>query len=152
MNSRHGHAPIHLAILSALFLVAWALSALNDADAQDAALDQTIKAEWQIITYTGTATIRRTRTPSGWFVIIQSDNGDNDPMIIPDPKHEWLNIEAERTNFGSYVTADRATYDALLPEIQMYMKYVSKDPKRSRIQKTLESWRARIEAAEANLR
>jgi len=125
----------------------------GDAIGQEAELDQTIKAEWQTITYSGNATVRRTRVPTGWLVIIESNNtSDSDPMMVPDPKHEWLNIEAERTTFGAYVAADRATYEALAPEILKYIKYTTKADHKSQHRRTLESWRARIEAAEANIR
>ena len=51
---------------------------------------------------------------------------------------------------GTYVAADRATYEALAPE---YAAYVAADPslapdERDRRTRTLQTWRMRIEAAE----
>lgn len=53
---------------------------------------------------------------------------------------------------GAYVAADRATYDAVAPE---YSAYVHNDPnlgddERARRDRTLETWRVRLEAAERN--
>ncbi len=31
-----------------------------------------------------------TWTPTGWLVIIQSENGDNDPITVLDADHLWL--------------------------------------------------------------
>jgi hypothetical protein len=53
---------------------------------------------------------------------------------------------------GSYVSADRATYDAIAPE---YQQYVSADPsldpeQRQRRTRTVELWRRRLESAESH--
>jgi hypothetical protein len=52
---------------------------------------------------------------------------------------------------GPYVASDRATYDAIAPE---YRAYVATDPnlnpeQRARRERTLETWRLRLEDAEA---
>ena len=123
----------------------------DQAVGQDATPDQTIKAEWQVITYSGNATVRRTRVPTGWLVIIESNNtSGGDPMMVTDPKHEWLNIEAERTTFGSYVAADRATYDAIA---DAYLGYVENDPnldsdQKKRSERTVITWDLRLDQAE----
>ena len=117
--------------------------------AQDASPDPRIDATWEIINYSGKATVRRTRVPTGWLIIIESSNtSDSDPMMVPDPRHEWLNTEAELTTFGAYVAADRDTYDALIGDLENYKLYVLKAERRAIFQRTLESWKARIEAAE----
>lgn len=51
---------------------------------------------------------------------------------------------------GPYVASDRATYDAIAPE---YRAYVANDPnldpdQRARRERTLDTWRARLEDAE----
>ena len=52
---------------------------------------------------------------------------------------------------GTYVAADRATYDAVAPE---YRAYVTSDPnlddeQRARRHRTVETWRVRLESAES---
>jgi len=109
--------------------------------------DSTVAATWETVTYSGSAVIRRTRVPTGWIVIVGTR-----PMMVSDPKHQWLNVEAEKTTFGAYVDADRATYNALVPDLERYIKYVSRDPRKSRVQKTIKAWDARIKAAENSIR
>jgi hypothetical protein len=55
---------------------------------------------------------------------------------------------------GTYVAADRATYDAVAPE---YCAYVTNDPslddeQRARRRRTVDTWRVRLEAAEGAAR
>jgi len=148
MNKTLGGALAGLGI-GTLYLVINLALTLSPATGQDSAPapDPTVNATWEMVTYSGSAVIRRTRVPTGWIVIVGTR-----PMVVSDPKHQWLNVEAEKTTFGAYVDADRATYSALVPDLERYIKYVSRDPRKSRVQKTIKSWDARIKAAEDSLR
>lgn len=153
MNKTLGGALVGAGI-GALYMAINLSLTLPQANGQEApAPDPRVDATWEMVTYPGNAAVRRTRVPTGWLVII-SENGcpGLTTMLVPDPKHQWLNVEAEKTTFGAYVDADRATYEALVPDLERYIKYVSRNPRKSRIQKTLDSWNARIKAAEDSVR
>jgi hypothetical protein len=58
---------------------------------QRARLDPIAVASWEVITFSGNATIRRTKTPKGWIVVTNSSRGGNVFLVyIPDENHTWL--------------------------------------------------------------
>jgi hypothetical protein len=105
------------------------------------------EAEWGTIAYPGDDVLRRTRIPSGWLVTVETNAGTV-VHTVQDPQHEWLNVEVERTTFGAYVAAERATFEALKPFLQNHKNYVLTAEKRAAFQRTINSWDARIRAAE----
>jgi hypothetical protein len=125
---------------------AFLISIQQPAGAQEGA-DQVVRAVWQTVTWSGDGTMRRTQIPAGWLLTIEHNNTIT-TTVVSDPEHEWLNVEAERTAFGAYVAADRATYDLLKPHFSNYHKYVLREADRAAFKETLDAWKNRIEAAE----
>jgi hypothetical protein len=59
--------------------------------AQDARLDPMMSASWEVITFSGNGTIRRTKTPGGWLVTSNASRGGNIFLVyVPDDNHIWL--------------------------------------------------------------
>ncbi len=110
-----------------------------------------VAPSWDIVTYGGHGDMRRTKIPGGWLVIIDHKDSATTTMV-KDPNHDWLKpkteLKLEHDARSSYVAADKATFTILKPVVQKYIHHVSKNPAKSRIQKALDAWQARIAEAE----
>ena len=64
---------------------------VHQSSGQEPHLDPTVVASWEMITFSGDATVRRTKTPHGWLVITDLGNRSGAlPVYIPDSGHTWL--------------------------------------------------------------
>ena len=62
---------------------------------QELRLDPTVAASWELVTFSGQATVRRTKTPHGWLVVTDLPNKSGAlPVYIPDSSHAWLRSKA----------------------------------------------------------